>query len=47
MAIKVDVEKCTGCAACVEVCAVESITVQETAHIDIETCIECPACVAE
>ena len=47
MPIKIDEEKCTGCAICVDVCPVEAITVDQVAHIDTETCIECGACVDE
>ena len=47
MSIKVNEEKCTGCATCVDVCPVEAITVNEVAHIDVEECIDCEACVDE
>ncbi|MCK4341839.1 MAG: 4Fe-4S binding protein [Phycisphaerae bacterium] len=48
MAATVDVEKCTGCGACVDVCPVEVIALEnEKAVIDEENCIDCAACVAE
>ncbi len=48
MAATVDVEKCTGCGECVEVCPVEVITLEnEKAVIDEENCTDCAACVAE
>ena len=48
MAARVDVEKCTGCAQCVEACPVEAITLEdEKAVIDQDNCLDCAACVAE
>ena len=48
MAAIVDIEKCTGCGDCVEVCPVEVITLEnEKAVVDGENCIDCEACVTE
>lgn len=48
MAAIVDIEKCTGCGECVEVCPVEVITLEnEKAVVDGENCIDCEACVTE
>ncbi|MBN2560246.1 MAG: 4Fe-4S binding protein [Phycisphaerae bacterium] len=48
MAATVDVEKCTGCGACVDVCPVEAITLNdEKAAVDQENCTDCAVCVAE
>ena len=45
---KVDVEKCTGCESCIEVCATDAISlVDGKAFIDEEECIECASCEAE
>ena len=41
----VDIEKCTGCGTCAEVCPNEAITVQDAAHVDAQACGECGACV--
>jgi Fe-S-cluster-containing hydrogenase component 2 len=42
----VDVSRCTGCGACVEVCPVGAIAlVGGKARVDEETCIGCEACV--
>ena len=42
----IDVERCTGCGACVEVCPVEAIAlVNDRAHIDPKICTGCEACV--
>jgi NAD-dependent dihydropyrimidine dehydrogenase PreA subunit len=42
----VDVERCTGCGACVEVCPVEAMTLRDgIAWVDNETCTGCQACV--
>jgi ferredoxin len=42
----IDIQRCTGCGACVEVCPVEAITlVNERAQVDHEICTGCRACV--
>ena len=47
-AARVDVEKCTGCGCCIEVCPVEAIKMDNgTAVIDKDACIECGQCVDE
>ncbi|MBN2056453.1 4Fe-4S binding protein [bacterium] len=43
----VEKEKCTACGACVEVCPVEAITLEDVAVIDPDTCIDCGVCVDE
>ncbi|HIT03490.1 MAG TPA: 4Fe-4S dicluster domain-containing protein, partial [Candidatus Caccocola faecipullorum] len=36
-----------GCEACVGVCPVSAIAVEDgKAHVDADTCVECGACVA-
>ncbi len=46
--VKVDVDECTGCETCIEVCPVEAISMKgDTAFIDPETCTECETCVPE
>ena len=41
----IDIQRCTGCGACVEVCPVEAITIRSgTAHIDADTCVGCRVC---
>jgi len=47
MAAKVDTEKCTGCEACVEVCPVEAITIENGVAVISDDCTECGACVDE
>jgi len=42
----VDVARCTGCGACVDVCPVEAMALMDgKACVDEETCIGCEACV--
>jgi NAD-dependent dihydropyrimidine dehydrogenase PreA subunit len=42
----IDVQRCTGCAACVEACPVGAIAlVNDKAHVDPETCTGCETCV--
>ena len=44
----VDVEKCSGCESCVEICPSEAISMVEGhAFIDVDECIECGSCEAE
>jgi len=48
MAAKVDLDKCTGCKSCVEVCPVEVIAIKdEKAWVNEGECVECGACVNE
>ena len=45
-AVWIDIERCTGCGACLEVCPVSAISlVGDRAHIDEEICTACGACV--
>ena len=48
MAAKINVELCTGCGTCVDVCPVEAITIEkEKAVIDADSCVDCGTCVDE
>ncbi len=41
----VDQSVCVGCEACVGVCPVSAIAVEDgKAHVDADTCVECGAC---
>ena len=47
MAVQIDEEKCTGCGACVEVCPVEALKVEDDKATVSEECVECGACIDE
>jgi Fe-S-cluster-containing hydrogenase component 2 len=48
MTAKVNEETCTGCGACVEVCPVDAIKMEEgKAVVNSEECIDCGSCVGE
>lgn len=47
MTVTIDEEKCTACGACVEVCPVEALKLEDKAKVDPDTCIECGTCVDE
>ena len=48
MAVKADLEKCTGCGACVDICPNEALKVNdEKVVVDENECIDCGVCVDE
>jgi len=47
MAVKVDIEKCTGCGACVDICPVNAIKIENEKAIISEECVDCGACVEQ
>jgi len=47
MPAKVTEEECVACGACVEICPVEAITVDDVAKINEEECTDCGSCVEE
>ena len=48
MAVKVDLDKCTGCGTCVESCPSEALTVEnEKVVVDQDACVDCGVCVDE
>ncbi len=45
MAVVINEETCVGCAACIETCPVEALTmVDDKAKVDEEKCVDCGAC---
>lgn len=48
MAARVDIESCTGCGTCAEICPADAIKIQDgKAQVDDEACVECGLCVSE
>lgn len=48
MAAKVDKNKCTGCGACVEICPVSAVKIEnKKAIVDEVECAECGVCINE
>ena len=48
MAVKVDLDKCTGCGSCAEVCPTEAITIEnDKAKVDENECVDCGTCIEE
>ena len=48
MTVKVDLEKCTGCEACVDSCPSEALSMaDEKVKVDADACVDCGACVDE
>ena len=47
MAVKIDNEKCTGCAACIDVCPVNAIKIENGKAVVSEECIDCGACMSQ
>jgi ferredoxin len=46
--VVVDTQECTGCGACVDVCPVEAIALEDgIAQIDQDECTECLTCMDE
>ncbi len=45
MAVKVDLEKCVGCGACVNACPVSAISIEEGKAVISNACIDCGACI--
>lgn len=48
MAVKVDLQKCTGCGTCVDVCPTEALKVKSgKVVVSQDDCTECETCIAE
>ena len=48
VAAKVDMELCTGCGTCIEVCPADAINIRDgKAQVSVDACVECGLCVNE
>ena len=47
MAAKVDKSKCTGCNACVEVCPVDAMKIEDGKAVVTDDCVDCGACAGQ
>ena len=47
MAVTIDKEKCTGCAACVAVCPVSALKIENGKAVVSEKCVDCGACIGQ
>ena len=47
MAVKIDNEKCTGCAAGVDVCPVSALKIENGKAVVSEECLDCGACISQ
>ncbi|MBU0683607.1 MAG: 4Fe-4S binding protein [Candidatus Omnitrophota bacterium] len=47
MTITIDRTKCNGCGACVDVCPVNAIKIEQKKAVVSEECVGCGACVNE
>jgi len=47
MVAKVNIDECTACGLCVEVCPVGAITVDDFAVVNPGECTDCGSCVGE
>lgn len=48
MAVTVDLEKCTGCSACISSCPTEALEMNEAGDkvvVDDDKCIDCGVCI--
>jgi len=44
----VDIEKCTACETCVEICPAQAIQLEDgKAKVDVDLCVDCESCVDE
>lgn len=47
MIAKVDNEKCTGCAVCIDICPVQAIKIENKKAVISEECVECGVCISQ
>ncbi len=47
MVVKIDIDECTACGACADICPEDAITVDDHAVVDADLCIDCLNCIDE
>jgi ferredoxin len=47
MAVRIELEKCTGCGRCKKICPVNAIKIKKDKAVITDECVECGACVSE
>ncbi len=45
MAVTIDKDKCNGCGACINICPVNAIKIEQEKAVVSDECVECGVCV--
>ena len=47
MSVRVDIDKCTGCGDCVDMCPVKALQIKDGKITVNDDCIDCGACIGQ